>query len=143
MIRVPPLRERRDDVLLLVRHFLQTANSRLSITADAAEALLVHDWPYNVRELRNAVEGALQHARGGRAIELAHLPAALSERFAARLSEPAAPPLGRSPANADELLRILEQHDYNVSKVAALFGRDRKQIYRWCEAFGIDLRQRR
>ena len=143
VLRVPPLRERRDDVLPLVRHFLQAAGSRLSLTADAAEALVVHDWPYNVRELRNVVETALQQARGGRTLELAHLPAALSARFATRLVAPVPVPLGRDPASKDELERILAQHDWNVTKVAALFGRDRKQIYRWCEALGIDLDARR
>jgi DNA-binding NtrC family response regulator len=141
IVRVPPLRERRDDVLLLVRHFLQAAGSRLSISADAAEALVVHDWPYNVRELRNAVEGALQRARGGRAIELEHLPAELTRRFAARSAEPVAVPVGRDPDRA-ELERILRQHDWNVTKVAALFGRDRKQIYRWCKTLGIEIEKR-
>jgi len=143
VLRVSPLRERRDDVLLLVRHFLQAAGSRLSLTADAAEALVVHDWPYNVRELRNAVEAALREARGGRSIELSHLPTALTERFATRLVEPVPVPLGRDPESAEELLQILRQHDWSVTKVATLFGRDRKQIYRWCEAFGIDLEAHR
>jgi DNA-binding NtrC family response regulator len=140
VIRVPPLRERRDDILLLVRHYLQAAGSRLSIAADAAEALLVHDWPYNVRELRNVVEGAMRPVRGDRAIEIEHLPAALGQRLAERMLEPAAAlPLGRAPESREELERILRQHDWNVTKVATLLGRDRKQIYRWCETLGIDL----
>ena len=143
VVRLPPLRERRDDVLLLVRHFLQQAGSRLSITSEAAEALLIHDWPFNVRELRNLIEAALQRARGARALDLEHLPAALSERVAARLAAPAALPLGRDPRDAGELRSILEQHAWSVAAVAALFGRDRKQVYRWCERFGIDLKQRK
>jgi DNA-binding NtrC family response regulator len=143
VIRLPPRRERRDDVLLLARHYLQAAGSRLSIAADAAEALLVYGWPYNVRELRNVVEGAIQLVRGARAIELEHLPAALSQRLAARLAEPSALPAGRAPHDAQELERILREHDWNVTKVAALFGRDRKQIYRWCEALGVALEKRR
>ena len=143
VVRLPPLRERRDDVLLLARHFLQEAGSRLSISSEAAEALLIHDWPYNVRELRNTVEAALQRARGERALDLAHLPPALSERLASRLGEAVALPLGRDPHDAAELRRILEQHEWSVAKVAALFGRDRKQIYRWCESFGIDLKRRK
>jgi DNA-binding NtrC family response regulator len=143
VIRVPPLRERRDDVLPLVRHYLQAAGARLSLAPDAAEALLVHDWPYNVRELRNVVEGALRLVHGERAIELEHLPAALAAPLAARLREPAARPVGRAPESAEELERILRQHDWNVTKVAALFGRDRKQVYRWCEALGVALEKRR
>jgi DNA-binding NtrC family response regulator len=143
VVRLPTLRERREDVLLLVRYYLQAAGSRLSIAADAAEALLVHDWPYNVRELRNVVDGAIRLAHGDRALELEHLPAALSQRLAGRLAEPVALPLGRAPQNAAELERILRQHDWNVTKVAALFGRDRKQVYRWCEALGVDLEKRR
>ena len=131
-------------MLLLVRHFLQAAGSKLSLTAEAAEALVVHDWPYNVRELRSVVDAALQRARGSRALGLEHLPAALTERFASRLAEPArvaARP--RDPRDADELRRILEQHVWNVAKVAALLGRDRKQIYRWCQDLGVDLKLRK
>ena len=59
-IKVPPLRERREDVLVLARHFLETANRQYGqskrISPDALKILSNHDWPGNVRELRNLIE---------------------------------------------------------------------------------------
>ena len=59
-IAVPPLAERREDILPLARHFL---GSQLQLSDDAAAALLAHDWPGNVRELRNSIERAKLLAR--------------------------------------------------------------------------------
>jgi len=63
-LRIPPLRERRDDIPALARHFLrQLAPERTPVLApDAVAALIAHDWPGNVRELRNAIERALAYA---------------------------------------------------------------------------------
>lgn len=69
-LHVPPLRERRDDILPLVRHLIQKHSVRLGMPpatmADAASAVLLeYDWPGNVRELENVIERALILARGG------------------------------------------------------------------------------
>ena len=68
-IDLPPLRERRDDIPLLVNHFLNkfcmaTSRPVPQISAEALEVLMRHDWPGNVRELENAVERALVVGRG-------------------------------------------------------------------------------
>ncbi|MCC2675660.1 MAG: putative sigma-54 dependent response regulator [Ramlibacter sp.] len=68
-VRIPPLRERGDDVLVLTRHFLQRLAARygrpaLDIGEDAKQALRTHAWPGNVRELRNALERAVLMQRG-------------------------------------------------------------------------------
>jgi DNA-binding NtrC family response regulator len=60
-IRIPPLRERRDDVLLLIRHYLERAAATFAVAtpelaADASELLVAYDWPGNIRELRNVAE---------------------------------------------------------------------------------------
>ena len=62
-IKVPPLRERGDDILALARHFLQHHAQRyrrgaMTLTGDAEAALRRHAWPGNVRELRNAMQRA-------------------------------------------------------------------------------------
>jgi len=57
-LRLPPLRERKDDIPLLVEHFLNKKGVKKSLTAQALRELERHDWPGNVRELANAVEGA-------------------------------------------------------------------------------------
>ncbi len=67
-LRIPPLRERREDVPLLARHFLERHNrrngGRKSWTVDALARMLEHDWPGNVRELENAVEQAAALSEG-------------------------------------------------------------------------------
>jgi two-component system nitrogen regulation response regulator GlnG len=101
-IRLPPLRERREDLLPLAEHFLRQSRVPHSATArfskSAIEELMVRAWPGNVRELRNAVEHGALLARGGM-IEPQHLPPALA---------PSVPPGANS---LDELVRewTLEQ----------------------------------
>ena len=54
-VRMPPLRERREDIPLLIDHFMQRAAPHLRLSEDARQALIAHDWPGNVRELENAI----------------------------------------------------------------------------------------
>ena len=70
-IRVPPLRERKDDISLLAQHFVQTMRPpargrRPRLRQADIDVLLQHDWPGNIRELQNVIERALISARGGR-----------------------------------------------------------------------------
>lgn len=78
VIEVPPLRDRRDDIPLLVHNFLQRIAARMhkdvtGLTPDAMRALLAHDWPGNVRELEHALERAIIVAHGKR-IQAGDLP---------------------------------------------------------------------
>jgi DNA-binding NtrC family response regulator len=73
-IHVPPLRERREDIPLLIEYLLRRSGHRIEITADAMEAFLRYRWPGNVRELQNAVEQAIWAAEH-EIIDLGHLPA--------------------------------------------------------------------
>jgi two-component system nitrogen regulation response regulator GlnG len=79
-LELPPLRSRRDDIPLLVAHFLSRPAERVGVTPpeidhDIPELLRRYDWPGNVRELKNAVEHAAILARGGNVIREEHLPA--------------------------------------------------------------------
>ncbi|RMG99983.1 MAG: sigma-54-dependent Fis family transcriptional regulator [Deltaproteobacteria bacterium] len=81
-IHLPPLRERRSDIPLLVRHFLQNASQRrgrpvTDITEDALERMVAYDWPGNVRELENTVERMCLLHQGGGILGTADLPAKL------------------------------------------------------------------
>jgi transcriptional regulator with PAS, ATPase and Fis domain len=63
-IIVPPLREHREDILPLVNHFVESYNRKFKrkikgVSPEAAHALTAHDWPGNIRELRNAIERAM------------------------------------------------------------------------------------
>jgi DNA-binding NtrC family response regulator len=149
-ITVPPLRDRRDDVPLLVAHVLtelaaKGGGPRL-IEPVALEALLAHDWPGNVRELQNVIVRA-RLACDGSTIGLAHLPLALRQPRRRRSSPPAAHAL--QAATSDEgagatiiTLRELERRQIkralratngNMSRAARLLGIGRATLYRKLE----------
>jgi two-component system nitrogen regulation response regulator GlnG len=90
-LRLPPLRERREDIPLLVAHFLEDLAYPGAVSEEAMAVLGRHSWPGNVRELRNAVEATTVTARGS-VILLDHLPQSV------RAGPPPAP---------DELLRVV------------------------------------
>ena len=104
IIRVPPLRERPDEIEPLATHFLKQANQAnqrqlLGFDPDALSALERHDWPGNVRELRNAVERAAVIARG-ETISLADLPETVRARGSSVVASAEVP---EADAEADDL----------------------------------------
>lgn len=155
-ISLPSLRERVEDVHLLVFHFLEdykTKSGRFisGISKEAMRALVNYDWPGNVRELENAIERAVIIA-SGRQIELDDLPEAISrsaaEAFAhARHERAAAAGEGRAigiqvelPAAMDEIERqVIEATlDYTAgdkSRAARLLNIGRKTLYRKLEQY--------
>ncbi len=124
-LTLSPLRERRCDVLALASHF---GHERL--TAEAAEALLLHDWPANVRELRKLLSRV---SRLSEVVDLDVLPPALRDRVLKR----GASPSGKGPSRV-ELEAALRRHGGVVSKVAAEAGVDRTQVYRWLRRLSLD-----
>jgi DNA-binding NtrC family response regulator len=146
-IAVPMLRERREDILELARHFLERAQIGRELDPDAAEALLVHDWPFNVRELEQTVSQAGRSGTGS-GIRFTDLPPRL--RIPAT-TPPSRPPLpttlsqpvpGLTPSKP-ELEAALEHFQGNVKRVAAFFKKERRDVYRWSERYGIDLERYR
>jgi two-component system, NtrC family, response regulator AtoC len=134
-VYLPPLRERRGDIELLLRRFLDRATSRISrkvlaIAPDAMRALLDYPWPGNVRELINVVEYAAVVGRGP-TVELAHLPPEFREPRPAR----------RAPsAELDErerILRAIEQADGNIGEAADLLGMSRPTFWRKRKKYGV------
>jgi DNA-binding NtrC family response regulator/Tfp pilus assembly protein PilF len=124
-IRVPPLRERLDDIVPLARHFLAFYGGfhgpRLS--ADAEAVLLSHGWPGNVRELENVMKrvGAL-HAGAERLDATALLPFLLQ-------TSPAQPARAGAEEERAAILAAYEQAGHNKSRVAELLGISRKTLY--------------
>ena len=78
-IHLPPLRERREDIPLLVERFLERQDSRLSVTPETMQLLTAYDWPGNVRELENAIEAATVVAEN--VIKPNHLPSTITNAF--------------------------------------------------------------
>jgi len=144
VIRIPPLRERRADVPLLVERFLNQAcdhaGRRVELSDSAMAALVAHDWPGNVRELENTIERMVLFSRGTR-LEPADLPAALrAERLSleTRLFAdlPTLDELGRR-----YLIHVLDAVEGNRTRAAEVMGIDRRTLYRMAERFGLALKE--
>lgn len=145
-IAVPPLRERREDVEMLVVHFLQQLATRdgfpvRSITDDALRRLTELDWPGNVRELRNTVERLVILANGPTINE-----ADIERLVGRRAVEPAA--LGgladcdtfedfKNAAERAFLLTKLRAYDWNVSETARGLDMPRSNLYKKIERYGL------
>lgn len=137
VVRLPPLRERLEDVLPLLVGFLGPA---APLAPDLVERLLAWHWPWNVRELRNVATELSVRGAG-----LERLEASLIEgRFEDPLVAPA-PPEARDPSPAAGppdravLEAALRDHGGVVTDAARALGRSRRQVYRWIGQLGIDL----
>jgi two-component system response regulator HydG len=131
-IHVPPLRDRPEDVMPLIAHFLNKHSARLgspraTVSAEAMELLCRHSWPGNVRELENVIERALVLG-SGTSIDVRDLPDVLRTRLR---PEPAGRD-GRPLADVerDYILNMLRAVDGNKSAAARALGLDRKTLYR-------------
>jgi two-component system nitrogen regulation response regulator NtrX len=148
---LPPLRERRDDILTLVEHFAAQVSAQngwkpVPFTAEAMEALQSHSWPGNVRELRNMVERLMLLASDGR-VDLATVQLALPKNSAGGI----VPSLSSSGGLAERvqgferevILAELKHSQQNVSLAAKSLGLERSHLYKKAEQLGIDLRAMR
>jgi DNA-binding NtrC family response regulator len=136
-IRIPPLRERHDDVLPLARRFLTETAARLKLPVNAfspraADQLLKWDWPGNVRELQNVVERAIVLARGNR-IEVDDLPEDVR-----RVPGSEAPGHPRTLADVERehILHVLETAGGNRTRAAALLGIGAATLFRKLKEYG-------
>jgi len=147
-IRLPPLRERRQDILPLAEAFLEEIGPAVGrpaagISRDALDALLSYPWPGNVRELRNALERATILCDGG-LITVEHLPIGVG-RTGAELRPVQADP-GALPANGvslkgverDLIAKALQEARNNRSQAARLLGITRSQLYSRMQKHGLD-----
>jgi DNA-binding NtrC family response regulator len=132
-LHVPPLRERRDDVLPLARVLLGESALRMrrkisSLAPAAADQLLRYDWPGNVRELENAMERAVALARGSR-VELEDLPEEIRQAFAKPVaSEGTVRPLDE--VEKDYILAALKLNDGNQTHTAEQLQIGSATLYR-------------
>jgi transcriptional regulator with GAF, ATPase, and Fis domain len=147
-IGLPPLRERRDDILPMAEAFLEEVGPAVGrpaagISRQAHEALLSYPWPGNVRELRNALERATILCDGG-LITLEHLPISVGRsngHSAPQEQEPAqAFPLGGIQLDAverDLVAKALQEAENNRSRAARLLGITRSQLYSRIQKYGL------
>jgi DNA-binding NtrC family response regulator len=142
VIRVPALRDRREDIPLLIQTFLQNAcaraGRRIELSPAAISALTAYRWPGNVRELENTIERLVVFSRGS-VIDVSDLPFKatgpdLHERLFADL--PSLDEIERR-----YLLHVIEQVGGNRTRAAEVLGIDRRTLYRMAERFSIDLKE--
>jgi two-component system nitrogen regulation response regulator NtrX len=145
---VPPLRERLEDVPLLIRHFLKEFSSRYSrrtreITDDAAHVLMKYSWPGNVRELRNVIERLVIMNPGATKLERKHLPPLVFRDGSRRTATPDFSSLqqARAAYERDYILKKLEENKGNISRAADVLGLERSHLYRKMKALGISVKE--
>lgn len=141
-INMPPLRERAEDIPLLVEHFLkkmgQERNQTYSVSTQALSSLMSYEWPGNVRELENALEAAVALNRSG-VVNLEDLPTKVrpENQDGGRLER-----LHADLPSLDELARrylfhVLKVTDDNKARTASIMGIDRRTLYRMVERFKL------
>ncbi len=145
VLTVPPLRERSEDVPLLVEHFITLFNEKLcptvpvlGIDREALAALERHSWPGNVRELANTIEAAFTFGRS-ETIQLGHLPPEISHQAPPKLALPAGPLPTFADAERELLHRALSVTRGNKVQAAKLLRISRKKLYAKIAKYGLNV----
>ncbi len=156
-VSLPPLRARREDVLLLLDSALpKLKHGEMTLSPLLVNALMLHAWPFNVRELMKIATELEVKAQGRRLLDVDLLEGRVLGPKPTDSAQPitlAAPAPAPAPAKKraedlpaptrDALLALVERHQGKVSDVARSTGRSRTQVYRWLEQHGIDVEKYR
>jgi len=143
-IHLPPLRERPEDLPVLVEHFLHQLRARSGkdlsgLSAEAMELFVNHSWPGNVRELRSVLEYAFVTAEKG-LIRAEHLPAQMTRPRSGRKDpDPSLPSFASDEKTA--LVDALTRCRGNQSHAARLLGVNRVTVWNRIKKYGIDIRE--
>ncbi|MBP7763981.1 MAG: sigma-54 dependent transcriptional regulator [Deltaproteobacteria bacterium] len=136
-LRIPPLRERRSDIPLLIEAMLKKRGySGVRVSPEAMELLMAYDWPGNVRELENVLQQTLLLSPF-----VVILPENLPERFRQNEATAKSPePTDMTPldeAQRDQILQTLKKTSWNQSRAAEILGIDRKTLRMKIRRFGL------
>jgi two-component system nitrogen regulation response regulator NtrX len=141
---VPPLRERREDIPLLARHFLKEFSLAYGrrpreIGDDAIETLMRYSWPGNVRELRNVIERIVIMNPTTSRFDRKHLPPLVYRDGSRRAAGTEFSTLhqARAAYERDYILKKLDENHGNVSRTAEVLGLERSHLYRKMKTLGI------
>jgi two-component system nitrogen regulation response regulator NtrX len=143
---VPPLRERKQDIPLLVREFLadfgrQYGRPRMEISEEALQTLGAYHWPGNVRELKNVIERVLILNPRVLRIERKHLPPGAPNARVRAGEEFSSLQQARDAYEREYIQKKIEEARNNISHAAELLGLERSHLYRKMKALGIAVRE--
>jgi two-component system, NtrC family, response regulator HydG len=149
-IFIPPLRERKEDIPLLVNHFIDIHKQKTGkhihhISQNAMRIIMDYHWPGNVRELENAIEHAFVLCSGDR-IDVFDLPVEIRQTTYQPLTSEAAPaapkPYSRGKKfSREELVELLDACDWNKAEVARRIGLSRTAVWKYMKNLGIPLKK--
>lgn len=142
-INLPPLRERKEDIPLLVDHFIEKAPESIQISSMALQSLLVYSWPGNVRELQNVIERATVMCENG-VIEPHHLPDSTLGEIS-NLAIPSLPEIASIDRKLSEVekmmvIEALKKTGGVQVRAAELLGINERSLYHRIKKHGIDVR---
>jgi two-component system response regulator HydG len=144
-LHLPPLRQRRDDIPLLIDAFLgrgaeQSGGMMKRLSADALEAMMEYNWPGNVRELENALERAAILSKG-ELIDISVLPQRVTERRAEALITDRTPTSNPTLDVVERayILWVLQSEGGNKSRAAERLGIDPSTLYRKLSRYGVEV----
>jgi two-component system, NtrC family, nitrogen regulation response regulator NtrX len=147
-LRVPPLRERKEDIPLLVERFLQDFAAKEKepikrITEDALDLLMLHNWPGNVRELKNIIERLVimvpAEVIGARDIPAFAPGDSYHEEFGA-FDMADSFKAAKMDFEKQYILKKLKEFDGNISKTAEAIGLERSNLHRKIRSYGLDVK---
>jgi DNA-binding NtrC family response regulator len=148
-VRLPPLRERREDIPMLIEHFAAQVSASngwkpMLFTSDAIAALQEQTWPGNIRELKNTVERLMLLATGNE-VTSETVALALPAAIASDSTSGGAGPLADRVRGFEKqtILAELKRHHYQISNTARALGLERSHLYKKAEQVGIDLKATR
>lgn len=141
-LRLPPLRDRKEDVFLLFSAFLKRhGNVSPNPSFRFMTALLHYDWPYNVRELEACAKRCLALAQGP-VVDVDHLPEPVRDEMAdygTPIWNPNSDDNDRLAPSEVQLRALLQQHRGNIAAVGRDLGKARMQVHRWLKKYDISL----
>ncbi len=148
-IKIPPLRQRKEDIPVLVQHFIEKYSAEVGrgpfrVTAEAMKLLMEHDWPGNVRELENTIHRAMLLSTNGTITEKEiGLAGPEPDRRVPRTAEElkqakrALRKLAEEELERAFVLQALEEADWNVSRAAKMVGMQRPNFHALMRKYGI------
>jgi len=138
-IHLPPLRERKGDIPLLVEGFLESKRDRKKVDGDVMKRLMAYPWPGNVRELRNVIQRAVILCKG-QAITIKDLPLELQNPsqtwWDEKISSSSLPPL--KILEKEHIKVVMQQVGGHKGKASRILGIDPKTLYRKIKEYGLE-----